>query len=76
MHNTSNPTRDAMRLLEKAISEYQTTIATNTESAIRDLLTDLRHICDQRIIDFDDCLEGSLDAYFQEQKDIGGDDDA
>ena len=76
MHNTSNPARDTMRLLEKAISGYKTTTATNTECAIRDLLTDLRHYFDRRGIDFADRLEGSLDVYFQEREDMEGDEEA
>ena len=57
-----------MHLLIATLEKYGTGGETSTESAIRDLLTDLRHYCDQREIDFEDCLEGSLDAYVEEQE--------
>jgi hypothetical protein len=59
---------DTMHLLEATIEKYGTAGETSTESAIRDLLTDLRHYCDQHEIDFDDSLEGSLDVYLEEQE--------
>jgi hypothetical protein len=49
-----------MHVLEATSEHYETTGDTCTESAIRDLLTDLRHYCDRPEIDFDDRLEGSL----------------
>ena len=57
-----------MHLLETTIEKYGTAGETSTECAIRDLLTDLRHFCDQQEIDFDDSLEGSLDVYLEEQE--------
>jgi hypothetical protein len=54
---------DTMHLLEATIEKYGTAGETSTESAIRDLLTDLRHYCDQHEIDFENGLEGSLDVY-------------
>ena len=67
---------DTMNVLETTIENYGTAGETSTESAIRDLLTDLRHYCDQHEIDFDDSLEGSLDVYLEEQEsaDDGGSD--
>ena len=62
---------DTMHLLETTIEKYGTAGETSTESAIRDLLTDLRHFCDQHEIDFEDCLEGSLDVYLEEQESAG-----
>ena len=59
---------DTMHVLEKTIDKYGTAGDTCTESAIRDLLTDLRHYCDQHEIDFDYSLEGSLDVYLEEQE--------
>ena len=59
---------DTMHLLETTIDKYTTAGDTCTESAIRDLLTDLRHYCDQHEIDFNDRLEGSLDVYLEEQE--------
>jgi len=58
---------ETMHLLETAIEKYATAGETSTEAAIRDLLTDLRHYCDEHEIDFDDRLEGSLDVYLEEQ---------
>jgi hypothetical protein len=63
---------DTMTILEATIDKYGTAGDTCTEFAIRDLLTDLRHYCDQHEIDFDDRLEGSLDVYLEE-KDSAGD---
>ena len=60
---------DTMHVLESAIEKYATDCETTTESAVRDLLTDLRHYCDQHEIDFDDRLEGSLEVYLEEQDD-------
>ena len=51
---------DTMKILETTIDKYGTTGDTCTESAIRDLLTDLRHYYDQHEIGFEDCLEGAL----------------
>jgi len=59
---------DTMHLLEKTIDKYGMAGDTCTEFAIRDLLTDLRHYCDEHEIDFDDRLEGSLDVYLEEQE--------
>ena len=59
---------DTMHVLEATIEKYGTAGETSTESALRDLLTDLRHYCDQHEIDFEDCLEGSLDVYLEEQE--------
>ena len=59
---------DTMHLLEATIDKYGTAGETSTESAIRDLLTDLRHYCDHHEIAFEDCLEGSLDVYVEEQE--------
>lgn len=57
---------DTMCLLEKAMNGYESKGAA-TELAIRHLLTDLRHYCDQRDIDIEQPLEDSLDAYLQER---------
>ena len=57
-----------MHLLETTIEKYGTAGETSTESAIRDLLTDLRHFCDQHEMDFDDTLEGSSAVYLEEQE--------
>ena len=54
--------------IETTIEKYGAAGETSTEFAIRDLLTDLRHFCDQHEIDFDDRLEGSLDVYLEEQE--------
>ena len=59
---------NTMHLLETTIDKYGTAGDTCTEVAIRDLLTDLRHYCDQHEIDFDYSLEGSLDIYLEEQE--------
>ena len=59
---------DTMHLLEATIEKYGTAGETSTESAIRDLLTDLRHYCDHHEIAFEDCLDGSLDVYMEEQE--------
>ncbi len=61
-------TDDTMQLLETTIEKYGAAGETSTESAIRDLLTDLRHYCDQHQVDFDDRLEGSLDVYLEEKE--------
>jgi hypothetical protein len=61
-----------MHLLEATIDKYGTAGDTGTESAIWDLLTDLRHYCDQHEIDFDYSLEGSLDVYLEESADDEG----
>ena len=59
---------DTMHVLEATIEKYGTAGETSTESAIRDLLTDLRHYCDHHEIAFEDCLDGSLDVYVEEQE--------
>jgi hypothetical protein len=62
---------DTVHVLIATIEKYGTGGETSTESAIRDLLTDLRHYCDEHEIDFDDRLEGSLDVYLDEQESAG-----
>ena len=62
---------NAMHILESTIERYEAAGESCTESAIRDLFTGLRHYCDQREIDFEGCLEGSLDAHLEEQEDAG-----
>ena len=57
-----------MHLLETTIEKYGTAGETSTESAIRGLLTDLRHFCDQHELDFDDSLEGSFAVFLEEQE--------
>jgi hypothetical protein len=59
---------DRMHVLEATIEKYGTNGDTGTEAAISDLLTDLRHYCDEHEIDFEDRLEGSLDVYLEEQE--------
>jgi hypothetical protein len=61
---------ETMYVLETTIEKYGTPGDTGTESAIRDLLTDLRHYCDEHEIDFEDRLEGSLDVYLEEQESV------
>jgi hypothetical protein len=39
------------------------------QTAIRDLLTDIRHYCDAKRLDFDAALEGSYDVYCDERYD-------
>jgi len=40
----------------------------NKKSALRDMLTDVRHVADVLEIDFDDVLEGSLSVYHTEKE--------
>jgi protocatechuate 3,4-dioxygenase beta subunit len=38
------------------------------QSALRDLLTDLRHVADDLNLDFDFALEGSREVYIEEKE--------
>ena len=58
---------DTMHVLESAIEKYAAADEATTESAVRDLLADVRHYCDLHEIDFEERLEGSLDLYLEEQ---------
>ena len=38
------------------------------QSAVRDLLTDVRHICDERKVDFYRAMDGSYQVYLEERQ--------
>ena len=61
-------------LLEKAIGAYIKTGGGITKaSAVRDVLSDLRHYCELNDVDFDEQLDSSLDLYLEERE--GAEDD-
>ena len=43
---------------------------TDYQSGLRDLLTDLRHIADERGLDFDRAIEGSAEVFAEESEDV------
>ena len=48
-----------MNLVEEGVTE---------QSALRDVLTDLRHLSDERKWDFHKALDGSYEVYLEERK--------
>jgi hypothetical protein len=62
----STPQNNSMRLLDAALHKYEAIGRSNIEFAISNLLTDLRHYCDDHDIDFDDRVEESLDVFLDE----------
>jgi len=54
--------------LEEMIKELAKKEGTEDRFAVRDLLTDLRVVCDTLGVDFDVAVEGSLEVYNIEQE--------
>jgi hypothetical protein len=54
--------------LAPAIEQYKAD-GVGEQSAIRDLLTDIRHYCDAKRLDFHTALDGSYDVYCDERYD-------
>ena len=48
------------------INEYKKSEGTSTQSAIRDCITDLLHICKEENISFEECLGGAWEVFEQE----------
>jgi hypothetical protein len=57
------------KALKTIIKEQQEKDGSDRQSAVRDLLTDVRHLCDNEKIDFYEALRGSYDVYLEEKKD-------
>lgn len=61
-------------LMERAIGGYiKTGGGISKESAVRDVLSDLRHYCELNDVEFDEQLEASLDLYLEEREGAGDD---
>lgn len=54
--------------IEKTAREYAEREGTSFEFAIRDVLTDVMHLCDKHGIDFDLRLAGASDVYEEEKE--------
>lgn len=53
-------TDTVMNLVEEGVTE---------QSALRDVLTDLRHLSDERELNFHKALDGSYEVYLEERND-------
>ena len=72
--NMPNFRSGTLPLMEKAIGGYiKAGGGISKGSAVRDVLTDLRHYCELNDVDFDEQSESSLDLYL-EDRDGAGDD--
>lgn len=61
--------KDLRKILDDLALEYNRSIHETDKLAmgtIRDILTDIRHICKDRGIDFEDALEGSEEVFNEE----------
>jgi hypothetical protein len=51
------------------LDEYETEQGCSSFSAMRDLLIDIRHICDEKEIDYHVCQDASYGVYLEEKQD-------
>jgi hypothetical protein len=56
--------------LKKMILEVARVEGTHNQFALRDILTDLRHLCDNMGLDFDQAVEGSEEVYALEASEL------
>jgi len=60
----------SMARMKKIVESYEKEQGTDTSSAVRDLLTDLRHYCDAKGIDMYVLLDGSYQVYLEEKEEV------
>jgi hypothetical protein len=63
---------DLRPALEKLFLDYAVDVGCHKQSAIRDMLTDLRHLSAKYGINFQDALDGSATVYLEEVGDSNG----
>ena len=66
--NTKIHQQTSVNDLGPVVKVYETD-GVDEQSAIRDLLTDIRHYCDAKGLDFYAALDGSYDVYCDERYD-------
>ena len=59
--------KTSLRDLAPIVQRYETEGATK-QAAIRDLLTDIRHYCEAKRLDFYAAVDGSYDVYCDERQ--------
>jgi uncharacterized protein (UPF0335 family) len=52
--------------IQAFIERYEKLTGSEGRSSVRDMLTDLMHLCDARGFDFDEALDGAREVYEQE----------
>ena len=57
-----------LRTLRNALMDYMEVEGADEQSALRDLLTDIRHLCDERGLNIYKALEGSYEVYLEESQ--------
>jgi hypothetical protein len=57
-------------VLRRIMRAYEKTEECGNQSALRDVLTDLRHLADEFGLDFHQAEDGSYDAYLEEREGI------
>jgi len=57
-----------MQALLNIINAIEVREGTSKQSALRDVLTDLRHIADREGLDFDLAVEGSAEVHAEERE--------
>jgi hypothetical protein len=62
-----NCQRHAVKQLDAVLKRYETEGATK-QCALRDLLTDIRHLSDANQLDFYQALDGSYEVYCEERR--------
>ena len=67
MPKTMKAKDDIRTPLEKLLEGYGHSAGTDISCAIRDLLTELMHLCDDSRVDFADRLRGARETYRQER---------
>lgn len=57
----------SLKVLAPVVKQYEADGASE-EAAVRDLLTDIRHYCQAKRLDFYQALDGSYDVYCDERQ--------
>jgi hypothetical protein len=67
MAKTSITKDDIRKSLEKMLRSYENSAGTDLSCSIRDLLTELMHLCDGNRVDFAGRLRAARETYRQER---------
>jgi len=68
MGKRMDPDAKLRLVLEAAVEEYAQNAGTTFEGAFRDALTDLKHLADEKGLDFDERLAAALEVADEEDE--------
>jgi hypothetical protein len=58
-----------IKAIKTILKEQQEDEGCDKQAALRDILTDIRHLCDEFALDFYEALNGSYEVYLEEKID-------